>query len=164
LNNWLKKLSKAGYEYSNQSGYYTAYSSNGEIVMSFDDYYGDGTCIELSMYSLWPAYDIKCTFGFDLPRYSGDYTKWESLYTAINSTFYVCIYYDGVTPESLSVYGKQLTKLGFTFDQSAYDTDGIYVYYLKDKTVNGVKEPWLQLAYSADQQSLCIAIPYTIIV
>ena len=107
MDRWLNRLARAGYAYSNQSGYYTAISSDGEIVLSFDDYYGDGTCIEISMYSLWPSYDMKITYGFELPLYSGEYSDWTSQYMTIGSTDYVVIYFDGVTSDSIANYGKQ---------------------------------------------------------
>lgn len=161
MDRYLKKLSRAGYEYTNQSGYYTAISPNGEIVISFDDYYGDGTCIEVAMYSLWPSYDYKITFGFELPKYGGDYTNWTSQYMTIGNTDYVAVYYDGVTADSVTTYGSQLTKLGFTFDQETYDYNGNIVYYLEGKTINGVYEPWVQLAYQSG--TLVVAVPYTIL-
>ncbi|MCQ2517110.1 MAG: hypothetical protein MJ094_09690 [Saccharofermentans sp.] len=161
MDNWLNRLSRAGYEYTNQSGWYTATSSDGEIIIQFDDYYGDGTCIEMSMYSLWPAYDMKVTFGFELPRYSGEYSNWYSRYMTLTSGEYFGIYYDGVTSASLTNYGNQLIQKGFTFDQEEFNDYGYYVYYLKGKTINGVYEPWLQLAYQ--DGTLVVAVPYTIL-
>lgn len=159
MDGWLKTLTKAGYEFTSQGGYYTAVSSDGEIIITFDDYYGDGTNIPLTIYSRWPSYDYKMTFGFDLPKYSGEYSDWGSFYTGD----YVVINYYDVDSTCLTTYANQLKKLGFVLDHDFNDEEkGIVgsVYYLP-KTINGVEEPWIQIQYK--EGILAVAVPYTVI-
>ena len=153
INQYVNVLTKDGYEITNQQGYYQAYSSDGEVVVSFNDYYGDGTCIEIRMYSLWPYIDFVSVFGFDLPRYSGTYTSWETKFLSIDNVTYACVYYDGVDETSLSIYGNQLLLKGFIFDESSSsDTSKIYYMAINEN------EPFVQLAYSSQYKSLCIAV------
>ena len=158
LSNYINILENSNYKITTDSGVY--FATRDDLLVDLLFYQYDEETIFLRVSSNWPYLYIVDYLGFDLPKLDSGYDALSfNFISTSSSTETLCIYYDGTTKESLSIYSDKLIESGFTLIDSETQTNELTIttntFAINE---NLSTQHIIKLMYCVEQESLCIAI------